>query len=123
MGQLVREHWRPELSHTVDFMTNTGTVIAATDWGEEPQRKTLKPSLHGSHGELLHDVGLPAFYIVLKDVQSALVQRPRAQRAAGVIYRPATERESHYYTATLREQFDTVIHIDETTAVTSLDPV
>jgi erythromycin esterase-like protein len=123
MGQLVREHWRRELSYTVGFSTDTGTVIAASVWGAEPQRKALNPSLRGSHGAILHEVGLPSFYILLKEVESALVKRPRSQRAVGVIYLPATERESHYFTATLREQFDAVVHIDRTTAVTPLDPV
>src|SRR5215218_2989769 len=56
MGQLVREHWDPGISFTVGFSTDTGTVMAAHDWGAEPSRKELRPSLPGSHGALLHEV-------------------------------------------------------------------
>ncbi|HUS36888.1 MAG TPA: erythromycin esterase family protein [Verrucomicrobiae bacterium] len=40
-----------------------------------------------------------------------------------VIYRPDTERYSHYFEAHLAKQFDSVIHGDETTALAALDPV
>jgi erythromycin esterase-like protein len=45
----------------------------------------------------------------------------RLQRAIGVIYRPETERQSHYFETTLAEQFDAMIHIDETNALAPLD--
>jgi erythromycin esterase-like protein len=49
--------------------------------------------------------------------------RRRLERAIGVIYRPETERWSHYFEACLPEQFDAVIHIDQTTAVRPLETV
>jgi erythromycin esterase-like protein len=45
----------------------------------------------------------------------------RLQRAIGVIYRPETERRSHYFRARLADQFDAVIHLDETRAVEPLE--
>jgi erythromycin esterase-like protein len=45
----------------------------------------------------------------------------RLERAIGVIYRPDSERVSHYFEARLPEQFDAVIHLDETRAVEPLD--
>jgi erythromycin esterase-like protein len=43
------------------------------------------------------------------------------ERAIGVIYRPETERLSHYFRAKLSEQFDAVLHYDETSAVEPLE--
>jgi erythromycin esterase-like protein len=45
----------------------------------------------------------------------------RLERAIGVIYRPETERISHYFEASLANQFDAVIHVDETRAVEPLE--
>ena len=44
----------------------------------------------------------------------------RLERAIGVIYRPATELQSHYFPAALADQFDEWIWIDETRALTPL---
>ena len=120
LGQLVREHWPRGVSFTVGFMTNTGTVMAADHWDGEPHIKQLRPSMRGSHGALFHDVGLPRFLVILGEIEERAVRTPRQQRAVGVIYMPHVEAEAHYYAATLREQFDAVIHIDETKALTAL---
>ncbi|MGQ3891258.1 erythromycin esterase family protein [Legionella sp. CNM-4043-24] len=45
----------------------------------------------------------------------------RLQRAIGVIYRPETERFSHYFFTHLPCQFDSIIHFDRTNALQSLD--
>jgi len=50
-----------------------------------------------------------------------LLRLPRLERAIGVIYRPETERLSHYFHARLAEQFDAVLHFDETRAVEPLE--
>ncbi|HLB34794.1 MAG TPA: erythromycin esterase family protein, partial [Chthoniobacterales bacterium] len=83
----------------------------------------VQPGLHGSYEELFHEVGLPGFWLDLRQENEAieLLQEPRLQRAIGVIYRPETERWSHYYHAQLPKQFDAVIHIDETHALIPLD--
>ena len=49
------------------------------------------------------------------------MKEPLLERAIGVIYRPETERQSHYFHASLSNQFDAVIHIDETRAVEPLE--
>jgi erythromycin esterase-like protein len=49
------------------------------------------------------------------------LRQPRMERAIGVIYRPETERFSHYFHARLAEQFDAVIHLDETFALEPLE--
>ena len=123
MGQLVRTHWAPHASFTVGFMTNSGTVVAAHDWGGAPHVQQLRTSMRGSHGAILHELGLPRFLLILGEVEARPVRAPRLQRAVGVIYRPEDEYASHYFQATLREQFDAVIHIDETRALEPLEPI
>ena len=43
------------------------------------------------------------------------------ERAIGVIYRPETEFQSHYFHANLVEQFDAIYHFDVTRAVQPLE--
>ena len=121
IGQLVREHWDRGASFAVGFTTHTGTVMAADGWDSPGRVKELNPSLPGSHGAVLHEVGLPAFLLLLGGLEADAVRKPRQQRAVGVIYRPDAERDLHYFPATLREQFDAVVHVDLTTAVQPLD--
>lgn len=120
MGQLVREHWPRGNSFTVGFFTHSGTVMAASEWGGNPRVQNLQLSMRGSHGAIFHETGIPAFYVILSEVETRFVRTPRLQRAVGVIYLPQNEYQAHYYTATLREQFDAAIHIDATRAVTPL---
>lgn len=49
------------------------------------------------------------------------LMKPRLERAIGVIYRPDTERQSHYFHASLSSQFDAVLHFDHTSAVRPLE--
>jgi erythromycin esterase-like protein len=121
MGQLTREHWARGASFTVGFTTHRGTVMAASEWGGEPRVQQLRESMRGSHGAILHETGIPSFLLILSEVQARFATTPRPQRAVGVIYLPMQEATAHYFDATLREQFDAVIHIDETRAVEPLD--
>lgn len=121
IGQLVRERLQvPNFS--VGFSTFSGTVMAASAWGGEPEVKRLNDALRGSHGAILHEVPIAAYYIILRELNdSDLLRRPRHQRAVGVIYIPYGGWQYHYFEASLREQFDAVIHIDLTSAVEPLE--
>lgn len=122
LGQLVRERWGDDGGvRLVGFTTHTGTVTAASDWDEPAELKTVRPSLEDSVERLLHDSGHPMFLLALEGAIAPALGVPRLERAIGVIYRPETERWSHYFYTSLSEQFDCVIHIDETRAVTPLD--
>jgi len=122
VGQLVRQrHGREAFS--VGFTTYTGTVTAAADWDSAAERKRVRPALEDSYEELFHHAGTLNFLLPLRGNQklAAEFKRERLERAIGVIYRPETERWSHYFHANLSAQFDAVIHFDETRAVEPLE--
>ena len=121
VGQLARQRYGHECV-LVGFTTFDGTVTAATDWGGPAERKRVRPALAESHEACLHEVGSPCFWLdtALPDVRGALAI-PRLERAIGVIYRPQTERGSHYFHARLADQFDAVIHVDHTRALEPLE--
>ncbi|TMC91111.1 MAG: erythromycin esterase family protein, partial [Chloroflexi bacterium] len=122
VGQLVRERHGSE-AVLVGYSTYTGTVTAASDWGAPMERKRVRPALPGSYEALSHQTGLSNFLLPLRNVGKAAkaLRGPRLERAIGVIYLPQTERTSHYFHARLPEQFDAVLHFDETRAVEPLD--
>jgi erythromycin esterase-like protein len=122
VGQLVRERYGAE-AVLVGLSTHSGTVTAATDWGGPAERKRVRPALAGSYEALFHEVGVPRFLLTLGDGRKAArgLRTPRLERAIGVIYRPETERLSHYFYARLPEQFDAVLHFDQTRAVEPLE--
>jgi len=125
LGQLVREKYGRS-AFLIGMTTNSGTVTAASNWDEPAQQRQVRPTLPGSHEALLHEAaadGSSSFLLPLRDGGAAAdVMRPaRLERAIGVIYRPETERFSHYFLARLAEQFDAVLHIDRTRALTPLD--
>ena len=122
VGQLTRKRYGGE-TVLVGFTTYEGTVTAATDWGGAAERKRVRPALPGSYEELFHDTGSDRFMVLMPKASAAKIalEAPLLERAIGVIYRPETERQSHYFQASLSNQFDAVIHIDETRAVEPLE--
>jgi erythromycin esterase-like protein len=124
VGQLTREKHGNQ-AVLVGFTTYDGTVTAANDWGEPAQRMQVNPALPESVEGLFHEVGLPRFLLPLRGTAEALgeLREPMLERAIGVVYRPRTERSSHYFDARLALQFDAVVHIDRTRAVEPLERV
>jgi erythromycin esterase-like protein len=124
IGQLVKEKWDAR-ARLIGFGMNSGTVAAADDWDEPMKIKRVRPSLPESHERMAHDSGVPRFLLdlregeVARDLREALME-PRLERFIGVIYRPETERWSHYSEAILPKQFDAYVWFDETRAVTPL---
>jgi erythromycin esterase-like protein/predicted phosphoribosyltransferase len=123
LGQLVREHY-PDESRLIGFTTYTGTVTAASEWGGIAERKAVRPALNGSVEELLHDTAGQAFLVstVISPEAAEPLAAVRLGRAIGVIYQPATERQSHYFHTRPADQFDAIIHIDQTRALEPLEP-
>jgi erythromycin esterase-like protein len=122
LGQLVRERWGRDAC-LVGFSTYRGTVTAASDWGAPAERKRVRPALPDSYELLFHQVAIPAHFFDLRGEAAArpYLEGPCLQRAIGVIYRPETERLSHYFHARLPDQFDVMIHLDETRALEPLE--
>jgi erythromycin esterase-like protein len=122
LGQLVRENYGAQ-SRLLGLTTYAGSVTAAEDWGEPARKRRVRNGLSGSYEALLHDVNEPRFFLDLTSGSEAakLLAERRIERAIGVIYRPETERYSHYFNASLSQQFDAVLHIDETSALQPLE--
>lgn len=123
LGRLVREN-HPHTSRVIGFTTHTGTVLAADEWDGPAHVKRVRPSLSGSIENLLHRTGRDRFLLrfdrgpVPEAFRSVLLER-----AIGVVYRPDTERRSHYFHARPADRFDALLHFDETTALQPLDLV
>ncbi|WP_214410408.1 erythromycin esterase family protein [Sphaerisporangium fuscum] len=122
IGQLVRERF-PGECRLIGFTTYTGTVTAADDWGGPAERKRVRPALPESIEELHHEAGGKEFllWFGLAPQAAEALRKARLERMIGVIYRPRTERRSHYFRCRVSEQFDAVIHVDETRAVEPLE--
>ena len=121
VGQLVRDRFG-EAACLIGLTTYTGTVTAAHDWDEPAERRIVRPGLAGSTEALFHRVAIPNFLLDLRvECAQEAFDEPRLERAIGVIYRPETERHSHYFFADLPAQFDLVVHLDHTRALEPLE--
>ncbi|WP_461326393.1 protein-L-isoaspartate(D-aspartate) O-methyltransferase [Bradyrhizobium diazoefficiens] len=124
IGQHCRKAFGAQ-AYLVGFGTHSGTVAAASDWGGPMEVKTVRPSLPNSYERLCHATGLPRFMLGLRGPGDLCgpegLGRERLERAIGVIYRPETELASHYFQASLPQQFDEYIWFDDTRAVTPLE--
>jgi erythromycin esterase-like protein len=115
LGQLVRERAGAD-TFSVGWTTYAGTVTAASSWGGEAERKRMLPALAGSWEDEFRRAGAGRVVI-----DPRAMHGERLQRAIGAVYEPETERMSHYMHARIAEQFDAVVHIDETRAVQPLE--
>ena len=120
VGELCRTAWGEDAA-LIGFGTDRGTVAAASGWGGPMELKQVRPARPDSHEALFRDAGLRRSLTRLHAPgrREALAE-PRLERAIGVIYRPDTERQSHYFEAVLPEQFDAFAWFEETTAITPL---
>jgi erythromycin esterase-like protein len=120
LGQLLRQRHGPD-AFLLGFFTHSGQVMAAPDWDAPNRVYALRPALPESYAGLFHQIGIPAFSLLLRGNRDvAELGRTRLERAVGVVYRPETERQSHYFEARLTQQFDAIIYFDRTNAVTPL---
>jgi protein-L-isoaspartate(D-aspartate) O-methyltransferase len=123
IGHLCRQEFG-NAAYSIGFGTHRGLVAAASDWDGPMEVKAVRPSLPGSYERLCHDAGVPGFLLPMRSPRLAAVTdgllTPRLERAIGVIYRPKTELESHYFQAVLPHQFDEYVWFDETHAVSPL---
>jgi len=124
VGQLCRQAFG-DAAYSVGFGTHEGTVAAASYWDGPLEVKRVRPSLEASYERLCHDSGVAAFLLPLRTPREPELRReltePRLERAIGVIYRPETERASHYFHAVLPHQFDELVWFDRTEAVQPIE--
>jgi erythromycin esterase-like protein len=120
VGQLARQAYGGD-AVLVGFTTFSGTVTAASEWDAPAERKRVRPALPGSYEALFHATGIDRFLLLLNEPSLRALDDPMLERAIGVIYRPETERQSHYFKAWLRRQFDAVFHYDYSRAVEPLE--
>ena len=123
IGHLCRQEFG-NAAYSIGFGTDHGTVAAASDWDGPMEVKVVRPAVPESYERLCHEAGAPRFLLRLrnpipKELAEGLL-KPRLERAIGVIYRPETELQSHYFQTLLSHQFDEYIWFDETSAVTPL---
>jgi erythromycin esterase-like protein len=125
IGQLAKEQFGTDDVRLIGFGTHTGTVAAADDWDSPMKVKEVRPSLPESYERASHDSEIPRFLLDLRedklgDEVRETLMGPRLERYIGVIYRPETERLSHYSEAILPRQFDAWVWFDETRSVMPL---
>lgn len=122
LGQLARER-HGSAALLVGFSTSRGRVTAASDWDMPAETKRIREPLPGSYEELFAAAGHANFLLDLRRPNLAveLLAEARLQRAIGVIYRPGSERHSHYFASQLPRQFDFLLHYDSTEALRPLD--
>jgi erythromycin esterase-like protein len=122
VGQLVRQRYGRD-AILIGFTTYKGTVTAASEWDGPAERKRVRPALPESYETLFHENIGGDFLLPIRTNKSAsnAVHQARLERAIGVIYLPQTERQSHYFNARLADQFDLVIHLDETQALEPME--
>ncbi len=123
VGELVRKR-KGAHAVAIGMTTYDGTVMAASDWDAPHSEHLVQPAIEGSFEELFHTTGLGSdFALILRNAPAELRSQlgQRLERAIGVVYRPQTERQSHYFEADIASQFDVVMHVDRTHAVEPLD--
>ncbi len=124
LGHLCKQHFGQD-AYSIGFGTHSGAVAAASDWDGPMQLKAVSPSLAGSYERLCHDTRAPQFLLPLRPPAPERLRMglmtPRLERAIGVIYRPDTELQSHYFRAVLPRQFDEYVWFDHSAAVNPLD--
>jgi len=123
IGQLCRSAYGRD-AVLIGMSTDRGHVAAADDWDAEMLIKAVRPSRPDSWEHQFLEAGVPASLTDWRDPQRAELRTvcppPCWKRAIGVIYRPTTERDSHYFEAVLAEQFDAMLWFEQTQAVKAL---
>ncbi|HEX6928517.1 MAG TPA: erythromycin esterase family protein, partial [Gammaproteobacteria bacterium] len=92
------------------------------DWDSPAEHRWVRPALRDSVEHLFRNTQLDRFFLPLRRMHDGGLRERTLERAIGVIYRPETERQSHYLQVSLAAQFDALFHLDTTTALQPLDP-
>jgi len=124
IGQLCREQL--DKVAIVGCGTHEGTVAAAHQWSGDMEVMKVNPSRKDSWERVAHETGLDQFLIDMRkehcdEILRKDLAKEKLERFIGVIYRPTTERWSHYSNCKLSKQFDAYIFFNTTRAVQPLE--
>lgn len=119
LGQLLREALGEEEVALLGLSTHRGHVAAAEAWGGEKREMELRPALDDSLEDHAARSGQPRFLLEMPAGETEALGEDRLQRAVGVIYRPESERASHYFAAAPARQFDAWAFFETTRPVTT----
>ncbi|WP_067732622.1 erythromycin esterase family protein [Novosphingobium naphthalenivorans] len=123
IGELARAAFGEE-AVLIGFGTDRGTVAAASDWGADMRVMQVRPAREDSWEAAFRRTGLARSLTdwrgPRRKVLGEMLSQTLLERAIGVVYRPETERASHYFEAVLADQFDAFVWFEETRAVTPL---
>ncbi len=122
LGQLLRQHFNQQLLN-IGMLTYSGQVIA-TDRNEKRTKIMALSAAHPETNEaIFHALQIPRFLLFLKQSSRlyAWMNKKRPQRHVGVNYNSQEEVKSHYSYTHLADQFDAILYIDSTTALTLLN--
>jgi erythromycin esterase-like protein len=123
LGQIARERCG-RLAVLVGFTSYRGTIVAAADQGLSPRRLDVGPAPANSVEALCHAVEIPRFVMGLRGASDRLLEtlrEPRVERMIDAVYQPGADNPAEYVRARLADQFDALIHFDETRSLEPLD--
>ncbi|MDR4885960.1 erythromycin esterase family protein [Fredinandcohnia sp. QZ13] len=121
VGQLLREQAGSENVYIVGFGTHHGTVIAASEWGENFEKMKTPPATTGSWEDLLYKAGNYDKLLLFTDKNRHLFANSIGHRAIGVIYHPQYEHYGNYVPSVISERYDAFIFVNHTNALTPLE--
>src|SRR5690554_85759 len=130
-----RERLGMDKTFIVGFNSFKGSVTAAHQWDSPAKFMKVRNGLWNSWEHFFHlaseQMSSKDYYLILRslskdvnvpsDLIKALAAR-RIQRYIGVIYRPESEKASHYSWSDITQQYDALLYIDSTDAIEPLDP-
>jgi erythromycin esterase-like protein/predicted phosphoribosyltransferase/pimeloyl-ACP methyl ester carboxylesterase len=131
IGGLVREAFGEDQVSLVGFGTYEGEVLAGRAWGAPEEVVEVTPAKPGeSYEHYFHQAAKAVKQkqfachfdrSVRQGVLGRKLGRRLGQRAIGVVYQSTYERSGrNYVPTTLAERYDAFVHVDRTTALTSL---
>ena len=126
VGQLCRASASATARYLIGFGTDHGTVAAAHRLGRADARSMrVRPAHPESYERLCHEAGVPRLPAAPARAAprrgcATSSRPPRLERAIGVIYRPETELQSHYFQASLPAAVRRVHLVRRDRAVTPL---
>lgn len=125
LGGLAREKFGIEDVFLLGFSTYQGKVTAGDAWGGLEKKMNLPKALAGSCEEYFHQVSLKMktdrFLLDFSSLdKKSILNQKLPHRAVGVVYDPIHESKGNYVPTQITKRYDSMIFVDQTTALESL---